>query len=98
MSWSNSLSPFMSLRGGADGPPISTSSGASDDTMRDRVKSDQEFEMKTSAVRKVGRVKGTHFEVAKRLGLVGCLAGPPDLAQHRRKYVRRALGAKYRPR
>ena len=54
--------------------------------------------MKTSAVRKVGRVKGTHFEVAKRLGLVGCLEGPPDLAQHRRKYIRRALGAKYRPR
>jgi hypothetical protein len=66
--------------------------------MRARVESDWEFEVKTSAVRKVGRVKGTHFQVAKRLGLIGCLAGPPDLAQHRREYVRRALGAKYRPR
>jgi len=53
--------------------------------------------VKTSTVRKTGRAKGTHFEVAKRLGLVGCLEGPADLAQHRRKYIRRALGAKYRP-
>lgn len=66
--------------------------------MDDGIESDRESEVKTSAVRKAGRVKGTHFEVAKRLGLVGCLAGPPDLAQHRRKYIRRALSAKYRPR
>ena len=62
-----------------------------------RAESDQEFAVKTSTVRKTGRAKGTHFEVAKRLGLVGCLEGPADLAQHRRKYIRRALGAKYRP-
>ncbi|OFZ97440.1 MAG: hypothetical protein A3H35_11840 [Betaproteobacteria bacterium RIFCSPLOWO2_02_FULL_62_17] len=59
-----------------------------------RVESILEFAVKTSTLPKAGRVKGTHFEVAKRLGLVGCLEGPVDLAQHRRKYIRRALGAK----
>ena len=66
--------------------------------MRERLEWHREFTVKATALRKTGRVKGTHFEVAKRLGLVGCLAGPPDLAQRRRKYIRRALGAKYRPR
>jgi hypothetical protein len=33
-------------------------------------------------------------EVAHELGLVGCFAGPRDLAENHSKYVRRALRAK----
>ena len=53
--------------------------------------------MKTAASRRAPR-KGTHFEVAKRLVLIGCIDGPPDLAQNLKKYVRRAVRAKYRAR
>ncbi|MGH8673761.1 MAG: hypothetical protein ACREVG_05580 [Burkholderiales bacterium] len=54
--------------------------------------------MSTVAMRRTRRVKGTHYEVAKRLGLIGCIDDPPDLSTNRRKYIRRALLAKYRPR
>ena len=50
-----------------------------------------------SAVRKI-HPKGTHYEVARRLGLIGCIDGPPDLAKNRRKYIRQALRGKHRPR
>ena len=43
---------------------------------------------------KAARPKKTHYEVAKRLGLIGCIGGPPDLAKNRRKYIRRASRAK----
>ena len=42
--------------------------------------------------------KGAHLQRARALGLVGCIEGPPDLAQNHKKYLRRALRAKYRPR
>ncbi len=42
--------------------------------------------------------RGAHLERMRALGLVGCIAGPSDLAQNYKKYVRRALRAKYRPR
>lgn len=44
------------------------------------------------------RPKETHYEVAKRLGLIGCIDGPRDLAKNRRKYIRQALRAKHGPR
>ena len=40
-------------------------------------------------------VKETHYGAMKRLGLIGCIKGPKDLARNRRKYIRRALRAKY---
>ena len=36
------------------------------------------------------------YEAAVKVGLVGCIEGPPDLALNHRKYVRRAVRAKYR--
>jgi len=42
--------------------------------------------------------KGRHLDRLRSLGLLGCIEGPPDLAQNRKKYVRQALRAKYRAR
>jgi hypothetical protein len=51
--------------------------------------------VKTAAAKKPP-AKETHFEALKRLGLIGCIkGGPRDLARNRRKYLRRALRAKY---
>jgi metal-responsive CopG/Arc/MetJ family transcriptional regulator len=37
------------------------------------------------------------YEVAARLGVIGCVeGGPTDLAANAKKYVRRAIRAKYR--
>jgi hypothetical protein len=37
------------------------------------------------------------YEVAKRLGVIGCVSGGPrDLAANAKKYVRRAIRAKHR--
>lgn len=33
-----------------------------------------------------GRKKESAYEAAKRLGLIGCIDGPPDLALNHRKY------------
>ena len=38
----------------------------------------------------------TPYEAAVKVGLVGCIEGPPDLALNHRKYARRAVRAKYR--
>jgi hypothetical protein len=61
------------------------------------MKSAHENSMRTASAKRAPR-KGSHFEVAKRLGLIGCLDGPLDLAQNLKKYVRRAVRAKYRAR
>ena len=51
--------------------------------------------MKTTAAKKPAG-KETHYEALKRLGLIGCIKrGPRDLAENHRKYIRRALRAKY---
>ncbi len=42
--------------------------------------------------------KGAYYEVAKELGLIGCIDGPPDLATNYRKYLQKAVRAKYRAR
>jgi len=49
------------------------------------------------AAKRPGRKKESHYAVAKRLGLIGCIDGPPDLALNHRKYIRQAIRAKYRP-
>ena len=36
-----------------------------------------------------------YLDALKRLGLLGCIKGPRDLARNRHKYIRRALRAKY---
>ncbi len=38
----------------------------------------------------------TPYEAAVKVGLLGCIEGPSDLALNHRKYARRALRAKYR--
>ena len=38
----------------------------------------------------------TPYEAAVKVGLLGCMEGPSDLALNHRKYARRALRAKYR--
>ena len=43
-------------------------------------------------------VKGSHYEVAKRLGLIGCIDGPTDLALNHREYLQKAMREKYRAR
>lgn len=48
-----------------------------------------------AATQKKPRKRESHYEVMKRLGLIGCLDGPPDLAQNHRKYVRQAVRAKH---
>lgn len=50
--------------------------------------------VKASVLKKPAE-KETHYEAMKRLGLIGCVKGPKDLAENRRKYIRRALRAKY---
>jgi hypothetical protein len=42
--------------------------------------------------------KGAHLERMRALGLVGCIEGPADLSVNYKKYLRRALRAKYRAR
>jgi len=42
--------------------------------------------------------KGAHLERMRALGLVGCIQGPADLSVNYKKYLRRALRAKYRAR
>lgn len=49
------------------------------------------------AAKRSGRKKESAYEAAKRLGLIGCIDGPPDLALNHRKYIRKAVRAKYRP-
>ena len=37
------------------------------------------------------------YEIAEKLGIIGCVAGgPADLSANAKKYVRRAIRAKYR--
>lgn len=51
--------------------------------------------MKTTVAKKPAG-KETHYEAMVRLGLIGCIKnGPSDVARNRRKYLRRALRAKY---
>ena len=51
--------------------------------------------VKTAAAKKPAG-KETHYEAMVRLGLIGCIkGGPSDVARNRRKYLRRALRAKY---
>jgi hypothetical protein len=38
----------------------------------------------------------TAYEAAVKVGLLGCMEGPSDLALNYRKYARQALRAKYR--
>ena len=38
----------------------------------------------------------TPYEAAVKVGLVGCIEGPADLALNHRKYACRAVRAKYR--
>ena len=38
----------------------------------------------------------TPYEAAVKVGLVGCIEGPSDLALNHRKYARQAARAKYR--
>ena len=38
----------------------------------------------------------TPYEAALKVGLIGCIDGPPDLAENRRKYIRQELRVKYR--
>lgn len=38
----------------------------------------------------------TAYEAAVKVGLLGCIEGPPDLAVNHRKYARQAIRAKYR--
>jgi len=38
----------------------------------------------------------TPYEAAVKVGLLGCMEGPSDLALNHRKYARRAVRAKYR--
>lgn len=42
--------------------------------------------------------KGAYLDVAQKLGLIGCIDGPPDLATNYRKYLQKAVRAKYRAR
>lgn len=42
--------------------------------------------------------KGDYVGVAQRLGLIGSIEGPPDLATNYKKYLRKAARAKHRAR
>ena len=53
-----------------------------------------ESAMKATTTKKPA-ARETHYEAMKRLGLIGCVKGPRDLAQNYKKYLRRALRAKY---
>ena len=48
------------------------------------------------AIAKRASERLTPYEAAVKVGLVGCIEGPPDLALNHRKYARRAVRAKYR--
>ena len=50
--------------------------------------------IKTATQKKPAK-RESHYAVMKRLGLIGCLDGPADLAQNRRKYLRQAVRAKH---
>jgi hypothetical protein len=50
--------------------------------------------MKT-AIAKRASERLTPYEAALKVGLVGCMEGPRDLALNHRKYARRAVRAKY---
>jgi len=47
-----------------------------------------------SAKRLSGRLSA--YDAAVKVGLLGCMEGPSDLALNYRKYARKALRAKYR--
>ena len=49
-----------------------------------------------SATAKRAPARPTPYEAAVAVGLIGCMEGPPDLAQHHRKYARQAVRAKTR--
>lgn len=55
-------------------------------------------DVKSARERTAAPWKGSHLARARRLGLVGCIEGPPDLARNYEKYLRRALRAKIRAR
>jgi hypothetical protein len=38
----------------------------------------------------------TPYEAALKVGLIGCIDGPTDLAENRRKYIRQDLCVRYR--
>ncbi|MGQ0653550.1 MAG: hypothetical protein ACT4P4_14990 [Betaproteobacteria bacterium] len=38
----------------------------------------------------------TPYEAAVKVGLLGCMEGPADLASNHRKYARKAVRANYR--
>jgi hypothetical protein len=46
--------------------------------------------------KKMPQQRLTPYEAALKVGLIGCIDGPPDLAENRRKYIRQALCVKYR--
>jgi hypothetical protein len=49
--------------------------------------------VKTAHSRRAAR-KFTPYQAAVKVGLVGCIAGPRDLAENRKKYLRTASRAK----
>ena len=51
--------------------------------------------MKAKQAKLGARESEGYLDAMKRLGLLGCIKGPNDLARNRRKYLRRALRAKY---
>ena len=51
--------------------------------------------MKIANVQRKPLKRQTPYEVAVRVGLIGCVDAPPDLAQNYRKYIRRAVRAKH---
>jgi hypothetical protein len=46
--------------------------------------------------KKMPQQRLTPYEAALKVGLIGCIDGPPDLAENRRKYIRQELCVKYR--
>ena len=52
--------------------------------------------MKSAVLERQPRAKRlTPYQAALKAGLIGCIDGPPDLAKNHRKYLRRAVRAKY---
>jgi hypothetical protein len=49
-----------------------------------------------SATAKRAKDRLTPYEAALKVGLIGCIEGPSDLALNHRKYLRLAVRAKYR--
>ena len=54
--------------------------------------------MRSAVKKSAAPKKGSHLARMRALGLVGCIEGPPDLAQNYKKYLRRVLRAKHRTR